>query len=127
MSNCIQIHNNRVSFFNDEINWAEINKLWEEHNLHDYPFEIGDIFCWFLRNNIYFDDEEKGIEIRFGRGLSGHTWRDFRQTLWFLNEYIIKEKKHTFKIADEGDEYDSIEEVIVNFPYKTWEDLRKDV
>lgn len=69
---------------------------------------------WFLLRNTEFRPDG-GVKIRFGRGNSGHTWRDFGGTLYWLKDFIKKEKIHRFSIADEMDDFETYEPYIINF------------
>lgn len=128
MSNCIQIHNNKIIFTPEEFNIESFEKLRKEHSEHKDKspknLDIRDTFCWFLRSNSRLLGNG-ALEISFGRGASSHTWRDFQQTIWFLNQFIKMPKTHTFQIADEYDGFDTIEPLTINFPYSSFEDLLK--
>jgi hypothetical protein len=130
-----------VNFYDDEIEISRFLDDLAKYEMMGDPFEYEKkcgcpvteeakeerfrhyIIWWFLSRNttvMYEEDKRRYLQIRFGRGRSGHTWRDFRQTIKLINLYMKKEKKHTFIVSDEMDDFEVPRSVIVTFkPYKT--------
>lgn len=103
MSNCIEIKNHLVTFTGEEIDIEKFKKIAEEHKNHPRTFnemKVEDAFCWFIRDNHVV--RKDSVKIRFGKGASSHTWRDFAQTINLLQSLMKKERVHFFVIADEG-------------------------
>ncbi len=127
MSNCIQIELSRVTLNAQQFRVRDYQKLIESHRPHlERPHALGDDYvCWFLTQNSSFQDGS--VTIAFGRGRSGHTWRDFRWAIWFLSQYFIIPTKHTFLISDESDGFQRQYPVTVNWPYKSAERVQQDV
>lgn len=142
MSNCIDVYNERVVFNSDEIDIPALRKLAEEHASHPHShivqllckqiseeeynkrpkLDVGDTWCWFLRNNTVIEDDK--VTIDFGHGESGHTVRDFKQTLWFLNQYITTPiKQHTFILTNEYDGHQSEYDCYICWPYPSLDAL----
>lgn len=123
MSNCIEIKQKVVHFEPDEINAMGLAQLIAEADQlgRDKIMEairdpgMGKYFLawWFLSKNTEFHD--KGVTITFGNGRSGHTWRDFEQTIRLLIKYVKKPKIHRFTIFDEYDDFETSDICLVDF------------
>jgi len=137
MSNCIQLHNFSVKFYEDEIDITKFFEAVDEYERRGDPYDHEKrcgcpidkedafkhyMFWYFLSKNSEVRSDEKGkyLRIRFGKGRSEHTHRDFKQTIWAINLFMKKPKKHTFTLADEYDGFDELEQETVLFqPFKT--------
>lgn len=114
MSNAIFIEKNMVEFSKDEFDipgYSEIHRQHENHPKLSRDLEVGDLFCWFLRDNTEYKGDK--VVIRFGEGNSQHTWRDFAQTINFLKQFMKKNKKHIFKLADEDSKCNFFDQEII--------------
>jgi len=129
MSNYIQIHLHVVYFDKTEIDidkYVEIvDRVMPLNRSPEYAEDSqGHIFWWFLASNSTFfkniEGKYEGIEIRFGEGKSAHTNRDFKSTIICLKDFILKKKEHTFIIADEYDDFNSLSSETVEFQNATW-------
>ncbi len=130
MSNCIELHNYEVVFSQDEFDVETYLKVLEEHKEHKRTPELDDSFCWFLRDNSSVKTNTDGIKsiiIRFGKGQSSHTWRDFKWTIWYLNQFIKKPKTHTFTASDEFDGFNQLFPIKISWPYKNREEVYEQV
>lgn len=130
MSNCIEIYNGCIKIATKHVapELIElIKKAQEDENTprldhNNLTKEATDYYkvWWFLSTNVSF--EKKSMVIDLGYGRSRHTWRDFRQTIWLLNDYWCSDKtfKYVFRIADEYDAYQTTENYAVNLgiPYR---------
>ena len=125
MSNCMDIELSRVTLNAQQFRVRDYEKLIEGHQPHlaQGRFELEDNVCWFLTKNSFFSDGT--VTIAFGKGRSGHTWRDFRWAVWFLNQYFIMPVKHTFLLSDESDGYGREFPLTVSWPYKNWEQIEQ--
>lgn len=126
MSNCIELHNCEVEFTEDEFDVEAYIKVMENSKVSPKAPSLGDNFAWFLADNSIVKANTNGtksIIIRFGRGRSSHTWRDFRWVVWYLNQFIKKPKAHIFTAADEGDGFDNLFPLEVNWPYSSYEEV----
>jgi len=122
MSNCIEIHSNRLELSDTFFNVSAFQDWFNEQKDTD---ERGGStgFYWFLKRNT--EIEENKVVVRVGQGNSSHTWRDFKWLVWTLNSFFTFPFKHTFQVADEMDGFDLVEDVEVSWPYKSWEDILK--
>lgn len=122
MSNCINIvYKNMVHLNASEVDVnglrSLIMKAEKEVNANssvdeEIPAELK-LAWWFLSKNTIFKNTG-GVDIRFGAGRSGHTWRDFKGTLWTLKNFIKCPVWIRFGITDEYDGHQTIERVSVN-------------
>jgi hypothetical protein len=117
MSNCIEIHSNRLELSSDVFNIPAFRDWFGKQKDRDETSATG--FYWFLKSNT--EIEENKVTIRVGRGFSSHTWRDLRWLVWTLNPFFIKSFSHTFQIADEMDGFDMVESIEVEWPYESQE------
>ena len=70
-------------------------------------------FYWYLMpDNVEL--EEDGIAFIWGKGRSGHTWRDFKGTLQVLNQYLVPNVYVPIEVADEYDGFETTEIVHMN-------------
>ena len=126
MSNCIDIELSLVTLTSKEFRVRDYKELIESHKPHlEQDFDVDDAVCWFLTDNSFFKDDS--VTIAFGRGRSGHTWRDFRWTIWFLNQYFLAHVSHTFLISDEYDGFETQFPVTVNWPYESIDQLANSI
>lgn len=105
MSNCIFFHrNHEVRFSPFDISVMRLREL-----INDCPSKLPDwekdssgaMVWWFLKTCTTFDDH--GALIAFGRGRSGHTWRDFRGVVnTIIMPIMLRTKEHTFLAEDPG-------------------------
>ena len=109
MSNCIEIYGESAIW---EIPWAAIDRSrWENlkqrHATHTGSPNIGDSFCWFIKDNT--TETPNALRVEVGRGRSSHTWRDFKHTMALLSCIITEGQgvSHSFKAADEFDGFDT--------------------
>ncbi len=110
MSNCVEIKRQDVWFGAEEIDIPKFRELVDRVNLLPQPPDglkdrDGYFAWWFLSSNVEFG--LAGLVIHFGRGRSSHTWRDLQGTLMVLGQFMLKPKKHVFRIADELDGFES--------------------
>jgi len=98
---------------------ADIREEHTEEEVDQYHY------WWFLEGTS--DLTPEGFLVRFGHGRSGHTWRDWRNTLWFLHQFVEKPFAFTVYLSDEYDGHDSVGPFTVRMPYPTWEELVKEV
>ena len=122
MSNCINIVDEGTVLFDaDELDWDAFLMTCGKVKACTFPPEIlaplstsqddvENIFWWFLQSNSKMIEWtgldgifRRRLMIQFGRGRSGHTVRDFYQTLDVLAEYVLMHKKHRFYVTDEYD------------------------
>jgi len=121
MSNCIDLHHYTVRFGQEEIDSRAFESFLataekEINGCNCASEEVDrelDTAWWFLCENTTVDEDS--ITIRFGRGRSTHTWRDFKATLKLLSKFIKNPVKHIFAVADEFDGFDTLDEIVVNF------------
>ena len=118
MSNCITLHDHTVRFPPSHFDVEKYREIMEEHAKHPASPELGDSFCWFLRDNSEIN-EENVLVVEFGRGRSSHTHRDFKQTLRFLSQFVTRPMSHRFLASDEYDGFNSVFPLIIEFPYDT--------
>jgi len=124
MSNCITIEMKKsVTFKPNEIDAVGLYKLIKEaeEKIKSGKDAVQDnidpkykIAWWFLAQNTEFK-RTGSVVIHFGEGRSSHTNRDFRATIYYLKDFVLKDKWHRFWISDEYDNYESICETCVNF------------
>jgi hypothetical protein len=108
---------------------AQEDENWPSLDYDNLTKEAVDYYLvwWFLSTNVDF--EKRSMVINLGYGRSAHTWRDLRQTIWLLNDYWRSDKTfhHVCRIADEGDEYQTLERYIIHLgiPYRYVEEEDK--
>lgn len=120
MSNCIEIHSNRLELPGTLFNIPAF-KEWFDRQVDKDESGMSTGFYWFLKRNT--DIEEDKVTIRVGQGHSSHTWRDFKWVVWTLNQFFTANYRHVFQIADEMDGFDLVEGVEVSWPYEKPEDM----
>lgn len=127
MSNCIEIERYHEVIFTEREIDIPLLKIWlgngkELKNYKDPTEEqlTESLIWWFLQKNT--DVLNHTILIRFGQGRSGHTNRDFKNTLMFLKDFMFKNKVHTFHMTDEYDGFQKVFRWTVNFndPEASW-------
>lgn len=119
MSNCIQLHHHIVVMTKEQIDVsalkARIDKVKGLEKAPEWkPSDDGYMIWWFLADNTEFETDGS-VTIRFGKGRSGHTWRDFRALILTLSKYMKQEVKHAFLLADACDGFDTVENYTVIF------------
>lgn len=72
---------------------------------------------WFL-NHLNVTITSNQVEIKLGHAKSGHTWRDFRQTLWLISQFITRDMWLTFYLEDEG--FPGVFPAVVHLVPKSW-------
>lgn len=104
MSNCIFFRRDHVVVFSP----FDISALRLRSMLNDCPAKmpeheddpIGYMVWWYLKTNTQIGDD---VTIAFGKGRSGHTWRDFRSLVnKVLNPIMLRPKRHVFIAEDDG-------------------------
>jgi len=114
MSNCIEIDNPVVEFPASVIDFAKVREMVELGNSvpddydHDKITNVEYFTYWFFnsRNVQLFDDK---VVVRFGRGRSSLTNRDFTGLLMYVIEPCMKQPfKWVLKIRDECDGFRSV-------------------
>lgn len=104
MSNCIFFRQNHVVVFSPfDISALRLRTLLNGvgSSLPDWEKDpIGASVWWYLKINTKIDDS---VTIAFGKGRSGHTFRDFRYLVnAVLNPIMLRKKEHTFIAEDPG-------------------------
>ena len=130
MSNSIELYRFVVTFTPQEFDVVKFKELLGRYSYDIKPSwnpetrEENDYYVlwWFLGANSEVDENDN-VTIRFGRGNSTHTWRDFRSVIWLLNRFIKRPKIHQFLVADEFDDYENVGSLRVSWPYTSWEEL----
>ncbi len=120
MSNCISIRASEVIFTLEELDISGLMTLLDSvravTDYHDLDTLSHDqqIAWWFLAQNTHLLDGGR-VSIKFGRGRSSHTWRDFGATLVLLSKFVRIPKRHTFYISDEFDGFKAQAPWRINF------------
>jgi hypothetical protein len=99
MSNCIQIGGKgTVTLAAGSFNVEGLRALVDAvRDLPTAPTDDGYIAWWFLTASVFTD---RSVRIKFGRGRSSHTYRDFRATLWLLAKFALEPIELRFKLLD---------------------------
>lgn len=120
MSNCINIkHGDDIHFTPDEIDADGLENLIKtaekevnRSNCTDETIDWQKRVAWWFLHKTKFTKVDTIIYLQSGR--SGHTWRDFDNTLALISQYVKGPKDHVFYIADEYDGFESLEKYTVN-------------
>lgn len=117
MSNCVTIHNGELRFRTDELDAAALVKEMEQHEGHDYyrgpckgkeDEQLTSLRCYLLagtrpllgKKHIDLSGmREPKITVRLDK--FAHTFRDLKQTLWLVSQYLKHSKAIMLELEDE--------------------------
>ena len=109
MSNCLMIHSTAamaLSAIDSDALFRDIDTVNAMHNDAPKKGLNEQIIWWFLsRDNVYIVDDH--LHINFGDHRSTHTWRDMRQTVHVLSQYM--HDTHQSIMLTQSDESDGFD------------------
>lgn len=103
MSNCLDLRNESVTFTEEEMDLPALRQILTESKPADkdqFEDAVKYLTAWFLtERNVEIGAGR--VRISFGWGDSGHTFRDFRQTINMVLKPLMKKSKvHVFHARD---------------------------